>query len=147
MGLFGRLFGRSRDDTPAARWMRRRAQAEPEDVVREYFAAMIAHDLEWMLATFTPERCRLYTGPTTLDRKRLSVKGARITGVSPAADAPVGRVAGYGEQRALRVEYELDLVPAEERRDPSLVDGPQWAYFLLVRQRPGQPWLIADWGR
>ncbi|MBP2020072.1 hypothetical protein J2Z79_003526 [Symbiobacterium terraclitae] len=147
MRFLGRLFGRRQDDSPAARWMRRRTQAEPAEVVHEYFSAVVAHDLEWILATLTPERARLYSGPTTMDRRRLSVRAARVTGVSPAPDAPVARVPGYGEQLALRVEYELELVPPEERRDPSLVEGPQWAYFLLVREGPGKPWLIADWGR
>jgi len=127
--------------------MRRRTQAEPADVIHEHFSAMVAHDLEWILATLTPERARLYSGPAALDRRRLSVRAARVTRVSPAPDAPVARVPGYGEQQALRVEYELELVPPEERRDPSLVEGPQWAYFLVVREGPGKPWLIADWGR
>jgi len=147
MGFFDRLFGRRREETPAARWLSRRAQAEPEDVVAEHFAAMAAHDLEWLLATLTPERGQLYNGPTTLDRRRLSVKAARVTGVTPAPDAPVDRVAGYAEQQVLRVDYELELVPADELRDPSLTEGPQWAYYQLVRERSGSPWLIADWGR
>lgn len=147
MGFFDRLFGRRQAETPAARWISRRAQAEPEEVIAEHFAAMEAHDLEWLLATLTPERGQLYNGPTTLDRRRLSVKAAQITGVAPAPNAPVERAVGYPEQQVLRVEYALELVPTEELRDPSLTEGPQWAYFLLVRERAGSPWLIADWGR
>lgn len=147
MNLLGRIFGRRQPESPAAAWLRRRAQAEPAEVVEEHFRAIEAHDLEWILATLTPQRARLYSGPTTLDRRRLSVKAARVTGVTPAPDAPAVRVPGYGEQQVLRVEYELALVPGEERRDPSLVEGPQWAYFVLVREGAGKPWLIADWGR
>ncbi|MEW8979133.1 MAG: hypothetical protein AB2385_12070 [Symbiobacterium sp.] len=127
--------------------MLRRDRAEPEEVVQEHFRALVAHDLEWILATLTPERARLYNGPATLDKRRLSVRAARVTRVSPAPDAPAPRIPGYGEQQMLRVEYELELVPTEERRDPTLAEGPQWSYFLLVRERPGKPWLIADWGR
>lgn len=138
MGLLDRLFGRRPD---------RRAQAEPEDVVREHFAAMSAHDVDRILATLTPGRRRLYSSPATLDKKRLTVRAARVLAVSPAPDAPVEPAPGYPEQRVLRVEYELELVPPEDRRDPSLTEGRQWAYFLLVREGPGRPWLIADWGR
>ncbi len=147
MNLLGRIFGRRQPESPAAAWLRRRAKAEPAEVVEEHFRAMVAHDLEWILATLTPQRARLYNSPATLDRRRLSVKAARVTGVTPAADAPVARVPGYEEQQVLRVEYVLELVPGEARRDPTLVEGPQWAYFVLVRERAGKPWLIADWGR
>lgn len=145
MGLFDWLLGRRRDDSPAANWIARRANADPESVIREHFEAMAAHDLNWILATVTPERGRLYTGPTTVDKRRLSVKAARVVGLRPDAEAPVEPVPGYAEQAAFRVEYELEL--ASETRDPSLVEGRQWAYYLLVRSRPGKPWMIADWGR
>ncbi|MFB5083373.1 DUF4829 domain-containing protein [Symbiobacterium thermophilum] len=147
MDLLGRLFGRRQPESPAAAWLRRRAQAEPAEVVVEHFRAIEAHDLEWILATLTPERARLYNSPSTFDRRRLSVKAARVTRVAPAPDAPVARVPGYAEQQVFRVEYELELAPGEARRDPTLAEGPQWAYFLLVRERAGEPWLIADWGR
>jgi len=147
MNLLGRIFGRRTPESPAEAWLRRRAQAEPAEVVEEHFRAVVAHDLEWILATLTPERARLYNSPTTLDRRRLSVTAARVTGVTPAPDAPVARVPGYDEQQVLRVEFELELAPGGERRDPTLVEGPQWAWFLLVREKAGKPWLIADWGR
>lgn len=147
MSFFDRLFGRRREETPAASWISRRAKADPETVIREHFAAMIAHDLDWILATLTPERGRLYGGPTTLDKKRLTVRDVRVFAVEPAAGAPVEPVPGYEEQQAFRVEYEMDLVEAEQRRDPSLREGRQWAYYLLVRKMPGKPWLVADWGR
>ncbi|MFZ5827131.1 MAG: DUF4829 domain-containing protein [Bacillota bacterium] len=145
MGLLNWLFGRRRDDSPAANWIAQRATADPETVIHEHFAALAAHDLDWILATLTPERGRLYTGPTTMDKRRLSIKTARVVGLQPEADAPVEPVPGYPEQAAYRVEYELEL--GEERRDPSLSEGRQWAYYLLVRQRAGKPWMIADWGR
>lgn len=145
MGLFDWLRGRWRDDSPAGNWLARRVKAEPETVIQEHFAAINAHDLEWILATLSPERGRLYSSPTTMDKKRLSVKEAQVLTVEPAADAPVVRVPGYGEQRAWRVEYVLEL--ASELRDPTLVDGRQWSYYLLVRERVGKPWMIADWGR
>lgn len=145
MGLINWLFGRRRDESPAANWIARRAKAEPEAVIQEHFAAMAAHDLDWILATLTPERGRLYSGPTAMDKRRLSIKSARVVGLKPEADAPVEPVPGYPEQAAYRVEYELEL--ADERRDPSLTEGRQWAYYLLVRQRAGKPWMIADWGR
>ncbi|OTA40308.1 MAG: hypothetical protein A6D92_19630 [Symbiobacterium thermophilum] len=66
MDLLGRLFGRRQPESPAAAWLRRRAQAEPAEVVVEHFRAIEAHDLEWILATLTPERARLYNSPSTL---------------------------------------------------------------------------------
>lgn len=147
MGLFDWLLGRKRDDSPAAKWMAQRAKAAPEQVIGEHFAAIAGHDMDWILATLTPERGRLYAGPTTLDKKRLTVRAVRLVSVQAAAGAPVEPVPGYGEQAVFRVEYELELVPPEERRDPTLHEGPQWAYYLLVREKPGKPWMIADWGR
>ncbi|MFZ5815614.1 MAG: DUF4829 domain-containing protein [Bacillota bacterium] len=146
MSLFDWLLGRRRKRGPAAEWMARRAEAAPGTVIREHFAAMVAHDLDWILATLTPERGRLYTGPTTIDKRRLSVRDARVLEVERAPEAP-DPVAGYAEQLLFRVEFELELVPGEELRDPSLKAGRQWAYYLLVREKPGKPWLIADWGR
>lgn len=127
--------------------MARRAKADPETLIREHFAAIAAHDLDWLLATMTPERGRLYSGPTTLDRRRLTVRTVRLGEIRLADGAPVEPAVGYPEQQVLRVSYELELVPSEERRDPTLSDGPQWGYYLLVRERAGKPWLIADWGR
>lgn len=147
MGVFDWLRGRRRDDSPAANWLARRAKADPETVIREHFAAIAGHDLDWILATLTPERGRLYSGPTTLDKKRLTVRAVRLISVQEAADVPVEGVPRYAEQQLFRVEYELDLAPLEERRDPSLQEGRQWAYYLLVRERAGKPWMIADWGR
>lgn len=147
MSFFARLFGRRREDSPAANWMARRATADPETVVREKFAAMAAHDMNWILATLTPERGRLYNGPTTLDKRRLTVRSVEVLSVQPVGDAPVDRVPGYPEQQALRVEFSMELVPEEERRDPTLSEGAQWVYYLLVREKPGKPWMIADWGR
>jgi len=146
VSFLARLFGGKRNDTPAAQWIARRPKATPDELIHQHFAAMVAHDLEWILATLTPERARLYGGPTTMDKRRQSIRTARVLKVEPAAEKG-DPVPGYAEQQLWRVEYELDLVPAEDRRDPSLSEGSQWAYYLLVRQGPRQPWLIADWGR
>lgn len=147
MGFFQRLFGRRRDLSPAAQWLDRRTQADPESVIREHFAAIGAHDLEWILATLTPERGRLYTGPTSLDKKRLTVRSAQVLAVELAPGAAVDRAVGYDEQQVWRVEFQMELVPPDERRDPSLQEGRHWSYYLLVRENPNKPWLIADWGR
>ncbi len=146
MSFFARLFGGRRSDTPAAQWIARRPKATPEEVIQQHFEAMVAHDLEWILATLTPERARLYGGPTTMDKRRQSVRVARVLGVEPVQER-ADSVPGYAEQQLWRVDYDLDLVSAEDRRDPSLSEGRQWAYYLLVRHGPRKPWLIADWGR
>jgi hypothetical protein len=108
----------------------------------------VAHDLEWLLATMAPERARLYSDPRTLDRRRVSVVGARLLSAEPAPDAvPLPEFAArYKSAAVFRVELELDLAPPEERRDPSVREGRQWSYFVLVKEKPGAPWLIADWG-
>lgn len=147
MTFFDWLRGRKRDESPAAKWLVQRAKAEPEAVIREHFAAIAGHDLDWIQATLTPERGRLYAGPTTLDKKRLTMRTVQVVSIQGVADAPVERVPGYAEQQTYRVEYEVELAPPEERRDPSVTDGRQWAYYLIVREAPGKPWMIADWGR
>lgn len=110
---------------------------------------MVAHDLDWLLATMAPERARLYNDPRTLDKQRKTVLGARVEAVSPVEQAiPLPSFSErYRETRVLRVEYEMDLVPPEQRRDPTLREGRDWSYYILVSEGPGKPWLIADWGR
>lgn len=145
MSFLQRLFGR-RPDTPAAEWLARRATADPESVIREHFAALVAHDLDWILATLSPERARLYQLPTTLDKRRQTVQDARVLSVAVATDHVV-LPSHYPDQAVFRVDFELDLVESEERRDPTLQAGQQWGYFVLVREGPKKPWMIADWGR
>ncbi len=127
--------------------MARRTEASPDEVIGEHFAATQAHDLEWLLATMAPERARLYSA-RTVDRRRLSVREVNLLSVeeAPGAVELPGFSSRYPEQLVLRVEYELHLRSEQERRDPTLKEGRQWAYFVLVREGPGRPWLIADWG-
>lgn len=144
-----KLFGRrGTPASPAEAWVRRRQDASPEEVLRQYLEASVAHDLDWLLATMAPERARLYSDPRTLDRRRVSVTGARFLSAQPAPGAvPLPDFAArYRSAAVYQVEFELDLAPPEERRDPSLREGRQWSYFVLVREQPGAPWLIADWG-
>jgi hypothetical protein len=110
---------------------------------------MAAHDLDWLLATMAPERARLYNDPRTLDKQRKTVTGARIQVIAPAESAvPLPSFASrYQRNLVFRVEFELDLVPPEQRRDPTLREGRDWSYYILVSEGPGKPWLIADWGR
>jgi uncharacterized protein YchJ len=147
-GFFRRLFGR-RPNTPAEAWLARRAGAPPEEVIRQHFAAIEAHDLDWILATLAPERARLYADTKTLDKRRQTVLKATVLAIEPT-DEPVPLSAfaeRYAMRQVYRVEFDLSLVEPEKRRDPTLQEGKQWAYFLLVSEGKGRPWLIADWGR
>jgi len=148
-GFWRKLFGRRGPQSPAEAWLRQRRDASPEEVIRQHFAAMAAHDLDWLLATMAPERARLYNDPRTLDKRRLTVTGARVLAVEAVAKpVPLPSFADrYSANMVLRVEYELDLVEPEQRRDPSLREGRDWSYFILVSSGPGKPWAIADWGR
>jgi hypothetical protein len=96
-----------------------------------------------------PERARLWNDPRTLDKRRATVEAAVVTKVEPiSAAVPLPPFAvRYAEWTVWRVEFELTLVAPEQRRDPTLKEGPQWAYYILVRSHPTQGWLIADWGR
>jgi hypothetical protein len=118
-------------------------------VLRTHFAALVAHDLDWILATLAPERARLWNDPRTLDKRRMTVERAEVTALEPASvRVPLPPFAPrYADVSVWRVEFTLALVPSEQRRDPTLKDGPQWAYYILVRSHPNQGWLIADWGR
>ncbi|HWI64410.1 MAG TPA: hypothetical protein VNT75_21475 [Symbiobacteriaceae bacterium] len=148
-GLFRKLFGRRGTQSPAEAWLRQRREASPEEVIRQHFAAMAAHDLDWLLATMAPERARLYNDPRTLDKRRLTVTGAMVVSVEPA-DKPVplpSFAERYKSTLALKVEYELNLVQPEQRRDPTLRDGRDWSYYVLVSEGTGKPWQVADWGR
>jgi len=147
-GLWRKLFGRRGTSSPAEAWLSQRRQASPEEVIRQHFAAVAAHDLEWMLATMAPERARLYADGRTLDKRRLTVLGARVLTVEPAVDdVPLPSFSGrYRESLVLRVEFELELAPPEQRRDPTLREGLNWSFYVLVREGQGKPWLIADWG-
>jgi hypothetical protein len=149
MTIWRRLFGGRGTPSPAEAWRRRRNQATPEEVIRQYFAAMAAHDLEWLLATMAPERARLYSDVRTTDKQRLSVAAAEVLAVEPVSvDLPLPAfVRQYRLSQIFKVEFELQLVPPEQRRDPTLREGRQWSYFVLVSAGPGKPWLIADWGR
>lgn len=143
------LFGRREAPSPAGTWMAARSRATPEQVIRTYFEAGCAHDLDWIVATLTPERARLYQEARTVDKRRLSVRAARVLrveAVDPAVLLPPA-ASRYRSRMIFRVEYELELVEPEQRRDPTLKEGADWAYFVLVTEGRGHPWLIADWGR
>jgi hypothetical protein len=118
-------------------------------VLRQHFEAIMAHDPDWLMVTMTPERARLYSDARTLDKRRLTVAAARFLALAPSSDSlPLPAFAEkYRELQVLKVEFELELVPPEQRRDPTLRDGRQWSYYILAREGPGHPWLIADWGK
>lgn len=146
-GFFGRLFGRG---TPSpAEQPAQRGEVDPEAAIRQHFVAIQAHDLDGILDTLAPERARLYNNPRTLDKRRLTVMEVHILHLEPADDSvPLPSFAQrYPAIQVWRVTYELKLVEPEKRRDPTLQDGEQWAYFILVSEGNGRPWLIADWGR
>jgi len=147
-GLWRRLFGRRGTSSPAETWLSQRRQASPEEVIRQHFEAMAAHDLDWMLATMAPERARLYGDARTTDKRRLTVQAARVLAMEPALERiPLPAFsARYRETMVLRVEFEMELAPQEQRRDPTLREGRQWSFYALVREGQGKPWLIADWG-
>lgn len=116
--------------------------------MQRHFAGIAAHDLEEILATLTPQRARLYGAPGMVDRRRQTVNSAKLLKVA-AVDDPVplpAYTAQYAEKAVLKVEYDLNLVEPEQRRDPTLREGRQWSYYIVVCEGPGQPWLIADWG-
>lgn len=110
---------------------------------------MTAHDLDWLLATMSPERARLYNDIRTVDKRRLSIAEAGVVSITPTDDGvPLPAFAQrYRSHQVLKVEYELHLTDANERRDPTIKEGRSWAYFVLVCESRGKPWLIADWGR
>lgn len=147
-GIVQRLF-RGRAPSPAEEWRKRWRKAPPDEVIRTHFASLVAHDLEWILATLAPERARLWNDPRTLDKRRQTLEQAEITSLELASGKiPLPPFAHrYADVAVWRVEFTLTLVPAEQRRDPTLKEGSQWAYYVLVRPHPNQGWLIADWGR
>lgn len=147
-GIVQRLL-RGRAPSPAEEWRKRWRKAPPEELIRTHFAALVAHDLEWIVATLAPERARLWNDPRTLDKRRQTVERAEVTRLEPASvSVPLPPFAPrYAEWAVWRVEFEMTLVPANQRRDPTLKEGPQWAYYVLVRPHPNQGWLVADWGR
>lgn len=143
------FFGRRGTPSPAEVWLARREKATPVDVIREHFAAMVAHDLDWILATLAPERARLYNEPRTIDKRRQTIAAASVVSSEPAL-APIplpGFAHRYRSSLVLRVEYDLELVDQEKRRDPTVRTGRDWSYYILVTEGRGKPWLIADWGR
>lgn len=146
MGFWHKVLGRRRSESSAAPPVG--GAPTPEEAVRRYFAAVAAHDLEGILNTLCPQRARLYSDARTLDRRRQSVAGVEVLSVEPAdVSVPLPPYAeAYPHQVTLRVEYAMRLVPPEQRRDPTLREGRQWIYFLLVSEGSGKPWLIADWG-
>lgn len=149
VSIWRKLFGRrGAPESPAEAWLRQRSEASPEEVLRQHFLAMQAHDQDWLTATMASERARLYNDVRTLDRRRLTVGQAKLLAVDPAPGAvPLPSFAGhYSQADVYKVTFELELVPPEQRRDPSLREGRQWAYYVLVRERQGGPWMIADWG-
>lgn len=147
-GIWHRLFKRRGAPSPAEVWLDRRQTASPEEVVGAHFAAIGAHDLDWILATMTPERAKLYQDVRVADKRRLTVSQARVLGTEVATGAiAVPMLAQrYRTILVLRVEYELILVEQDKRRDGALREGKQWSYYILVTEGRGKPWLIADWG-
>lgn len=143
------FFGRRGAPSPAELWLARADKAPPEEVVRQYFEGVNTHDLDLLLATMTPERAKIYAGPMTVDRRRQSVAQATVTSVTESHDnVPLPAMASkYRSTVILKVAYELRLVPAEERKDPTVHEGPDWAYFVLVTEGRMKRWMIADWGR
>jgi hypothetical protein len=147
--LWRKLFGRrGAPESPAEAWLSQRRDASPEEVLRQHFLAIQAHDLDWLLATMAPERARLYSDSRTLDRRRLSMAAAKLLAVDPdPGAAPLPSFASHYQSAAVyKVTFELELAPPEQRRLPNLQEGRQWAYYVLVNEGPGKPWLIADWG-
>lgn len=148
--LIARLFGRrGASHAPAGPGRDVSGLETPEATVVTLFAAMQAHDLHAILRTLAPERARLYQDPRTLDKRRLTIARAEVISAEPAAEpVPFPSFAErYAERIALKVEFELNLVDSEQRRDPTLGEGRQWSYYALVQEGAGGPWLIADWGR
>lgn len=147
-GFWQRLFGRREPPSPAEAWLEHRSHASPEDVIGAHFAAMQAHDLDWFLATMTPERAKLHANPRTVDKSRKTVLSAQILEVRQVAQPFPAKLlkVRYRSVLFFRVEYALKLVDQDRRRDPSLREGVQWAYYVLVTEGRRNPWLIADWG-
>ncbi len=143
------FFGRRGTPSPADAWLARRAKATPAEVIREHFAAMVAHDLDWILATLAPERARLYNEHRTIDKRRLTIATATVASAEPAtATIPLpGFAHRYRSTLVLRVEFDLELVDQEKRRDPTVHQGRDWSYYILVTEGRGKSWLIADWGK
>jgi hypothetical protein len=141
------LFGPRTHRSPAESYLQRRDALTPEEVLGEHFAAIRAHDLEWITATLAPERAKLYERPQTLDKRRQTIADFTLHGIEATDDRPTlpTVVQRYPELRILRVEFSLTLVPREQRRDPSLQEGHQSAYYALVRRSKGA-WMILDWG-
>lgn len=148
--LRNRLLGRREPPSPAGTWLAERERAQPEQVLEQHFAAWVAHDLDWILATLAPERARLYTQTRTADKKRITVADARLISAQEVVNSEFSLPVfahRYRSHLVLKVEYELRLVEPERRRDPTLKDGRDWAYYVLVTEGRGRPWMIADWGR
>jgi len=143
------FFGRRGTPSPAEAWLARREKATPQEVIREHFAAMEAHDLDWILATLAPERARLYNEPRTIDKRRQSIAKATVVATEPATEPIALPVFAhrYRSNLIVRVEYDLELVDRERLRDPTVRQGRDWSYYALVTEGRGKPWLIADWGR
>lgn len=146
MGLWGRLFGRRGRESSAAEPVR--GAATPEETIHRHFSAIAAHDLEEILLTLCPQRARLYSDPRTLDKRRQTVAEVEVLAMEPVSESvPLPSYAEQYQQRiTLKVEYDLHLVPPEQRRDPTLREGRQWVYYILVSEGPGKTWQIADWG-
>jgi len=147
--LRAKLFGQREPPSPAQSWMARRHKATPEEVVHAHFTAMGQHDLDWILATLTPERARLYGGSLSVDKRRRTIVSVKVLSIEPAAEeVPLpSSLSQYRSLVVFKVTFEMTLVPEEQRRDPSLKDGKGWAYFIVVAESRNKPWLIADWGR
>jgi hypothetical protein len=150
-GFWHRLTRRAAP-SPAEAWLKQRVGATLEQVIAQHVAAINAHDLDWILTTLAPERARLYNDHRTVDRRRLSIREMRLVDIdsNDPGDSvvPISPFAArYANRRILKVTYTLTLKSTEERRDPSLHEGEQWAYFILVNEGPRKPWLIVDWGR
>ncbi len=149
INLRAKLFGGREPPSPAQNWIAQRHKASPEEVVRTHFIAMGQHDLDWILATLTPQRARLYSGSLGVDKRRKSIVSVKVLTIEPASEeVPLpSSVERCRSVVVFKVRFEMTLVPEEERRDPSLRDGEGWAYYIVATESRGKPWLIADWGR
>lgn len=127
--------GGSPGDTDAPGAASVSASTSPEDVVRGYLGALQQHDESAATSLTTAP----YSG-----RDDWAAHPPRIEDVQVAAaipQSPAG-TAGEGHAEVVFVPVTFDLHGGDE----TMPDGPTAWGYLLVRDREGQPWRIADAG-